>query len=142
MSVENSDKAVHLLSELTDLLASGGFQLAKQSSNSREVIETIPADLLAPQLREINLHVDNLPSHKTPGLVWDRNKDQLCIKADFGGHPFTRRGLLSVLASIYDPLGLIAPYMLPAKLLLQRLANQGLDWDSKISDSDCFLREK
>ena len=142
MSVENSDKAVHLLSELTDLLASGGFQLAKQSSNCREVIETIPADLLAPQLSEIDIHVDNLPSHKTLGLVWDPNKDRLCIKADFGGHPFTRRGLLSVLASIYDPLGLIAPYMLPAKLLLQRLANQGLDWDSKIPNSDCVLWEK
>ena len=101
--MEDSDKAVHLLSELTNLLASGGFQLAKQSSNCREVLETVPVDLLASQRSEIELYGDNLPSHKTLGLVWDPNKDRLCIKVEFGGHPFTRRGLLLILASICDP---------------------------------------
>ena len=32
--------------------------------------------------------------------------------------------------------------MLPARLLLQRLVNQGLDWDSKISESDRVFWEK
>ena len=136
ISVPDSKAAVCLLAELNDLLASGGFQLAKYVSNRREVLEAVPPDLLAPQLHQVDLHEDDLPSHKALGLVWNPDDDLLCIKVTGSSHPFTRRGLLSLMASIYDPLGMVGPYMLPAKLILQRLTIQGLDWDSEISESD------
>ena len=41
ISVPSSEEAVRLHTELNDLLASGGFQLAKYSSNRREVLEAI-----------------------------------------------------------------------------------------------------
>ena len=46
--------------------------------------------------------------------------------------PYTRRGILSVTSSIYDPLGIISPVVLPAKKLIQDLCKQGLSWDEKI----------
>ena len=46
------------------------------------------------------------------------------------------------MATVYDPLGMIAPFMLPAKLLLQSLANEGLDWDTEISASSRVVWEK
>ena len=49
-------------------------------------------------------------------------------------HPRTRRGLLSVLASVYDPFGIVGPYTLPAKLILQQLAKAELGWDVDIPD--------
>ena len=136
ISVPDSKAAVCLLTELNDLLASGGFQLAKYVSNRREVLEAVPPDLLAPQLHQVDLHEDDLPSHKALGLVWNPDDDLLCIKVTGSSHPFTRRVLLSLMASIYDPLGMVGLYMLPAKLILQRLTIQGLDWDSEISESD------
>ena len=73
---------------------------------------------------------------KTLGLTWDPDSNQLCIKLAVGSHPWTRRSLLSVLASVYDPLEMVGPYISPAKLLPQKLAKQEFDWDTIISDAD------
>ena len=45
-----------------------------------------------------------------------------------------RRGLLSIVSSIYDPLGLVAPFVLPAKILLQELCRDNLSWDDPITE--------
>ncbi|KAJ8391388.1 hypothetical protein AAFF_G00090180 [Aldrovandia affinis] len=46
----------------------------------------------------------------------------------------TRRGILAVVNSIYDPLGLLAPVILPAKLLLKDLCKEQSGWDEDISE--------
>ncbi|KAK3719743.1 hypothetical protein QZH41_001947 [Actinostola sp. cb2023] len=48
--------------------------------------------------------------------------------------PLTRRGILSTVSSIYDPLGLVAPFLLRGKRILQLLCKEGLDWDEPIPD--------
>ena len=48
----------------------------------------------------------------------------------------TRRGILSMASSLYDPLGLVAPVTLIPKLVLQNACRQNLQWDEKISDID------
>jgi hypothetical protein len=40
--------------------------------------------------------------------------------------------MLSVVSSIYDPLGFLAPLTLPAKCLLQELCKQNHGWDQLI----------
>ena len=45
-----------------------------------------------------------------------------------------RRGILSIVSLVYDPLGFVAPCILSAKLILQDLCHQRLDWDDKIPD--------
>ena len=93
-SVKSCEEGISLVRELNALLESGGFKMAKYSSNSPEVLEAIPNELLAPQLQELELNCKELPSHKTLGLSWDPNLDELCIKVTIGTHPITRRGLL------------------------------------------------
>ena len=39
-------------------------------------------------------------------------------------------------SSVYDPLGFIAPFVLPAKLILQDLCKKKLDWDDLIPEDD------
>jgi len=77
---------------------------------------------------------DDLSSHKTLGLIWHASTDQFYVKVALAVHPFTRRGLLSVLARLYDPLGIVAPYTLPAKLIVQRLAKQDYGWGTEIPE--------
>ena len=48
--------------------------------------------------------------------------------------PLTRRGMLSITSSIYDPLGMVAPFVLPAKVILQDLCRLGLGWDDPIPE--------
>ena len=42
----------------------------------------------------------------------------------------TKRNILSDIARIYDPLGLLSPTILLAKSLIQKLWLQGLGWDA------------
>lgn len=44
-------------------------------------------------------------------------------------------GILSVVSSLYDPLGFLAPFTMPAKLTLQELCRRNLKWDEQISPS-------
>ncbi len=44
----------------------------------------------------------------------------------------TRRGILSVISSVYDPLGYLAPLTLPVKFILQELCRTNHGWDDEI----------
>ena len=57
-------------------------------------------------------------------------------------HPFTRRGLQSFIMSVFDSLGMISPYLLLLKLLLQRLTKSGLSWDADIPEGEKLYWEK
>lgn len=45
---------------------------------------------------------------------------------------FTKRTVLSLLAKIFDPLGLISPYVMFAKILFQEIWMVGLKWDEEL----------
>ena len=45
----------------------------------------------------------------------------------------TKRQLLSIIASLFDPLGLLAPFIVRAKILLQRVWQLGLKWDDPLT---------
>ena len=49
--------------------------------------------------------------------------------------PMTRRGrgLLSMVNQSYNPLGMLQPFLLPAKLLLKKACRAELDWDDELT---------
>lgn len=53
----------------------------------------------------------------------------------------TRRAILSVVNSMYDPLGFVAPIILPAKSLLQSLCKHTYGWDEEIPNADAVVWE-
>ena len=56
--------------------------------------------------------------------------------------PLTKRGMVSVVYSLFDPLGFIAPYIMKAKLLLQTLNRKGIGWDAPVKDAECLQWER
>ena len=76
-SVETVEAAKTLITEATNLLATTGFVLTKFSCNSKEVLEGIDQEHLAPQLKTINPSKDGLPQQRTLGVSWDAESDQL-----------------------------------------------------------------
>ena len=64
----------------------------------------------------------------------DVENDTLEFKVNLKEKPLTRRGVLSILSSIYDPLGLCAPFLLKGKQIMQKLCQLNLKWDEDIPD--------
>ena len=45
---------------------------------------------------------------------------------------WTKRIFLSRIAILFDPLGLLAPFLIRAKILMQEVWLNGLDWDERL----------
>ena len=48
-------------------------------------------------------------------------KDKLDFDVNFKGKPYTKRGMLSMVSSIYDPLGLVSPFVQEGRKIIQML---------------------
>lgn len=109
-------------------------------------------DGLSMNIREWNSNCEeflaNLPSNlrdkrkgpiKVLGIEWDTENDTLALKPNriTTQSNYTKRKILQVTASIYDPCGFVAPITLPAKILIQDLWKQKLKWDDKLPQHLC-----
>ena len=131
-SVDSVEAAKKLIPDMMALLDRGGFKLGKFMSTHRDVIDTVPEDLRAKSLQELSLEDSTLPQESALGLQWNVEGDFFTYKIDLKEKPATRRGLLGTTASLYDPLGLVAPVTLVPKLVQQELCRLQLDWDDEI----------
>ncbi|XP_070566165.1 uncharacterized protein [Ptychodera flava] len=135
-SVEDAKKAIKLTQDLTAACKRGGFHLTKWVSNSREVLEAIPKEERAKEIKDLKLEYDCLPVERALGTSWSVESDTIGFQINIENRPATRRGILSIISSVYDPIGLAAPFILPARILLQDLCRRGIGWDAKIKDND------
>eukprot|EP00795_Rhopilema_esculentum_P008763 gene8763-biopygen9751 len=131
-SVRSTDEAIWMQRQLTELLSCGGFHLTKWSSSCRKVLDSIPQNERSKDLKHLNIQYDALPVERTLGLEWNIESDTFRFKINSKERPATRRGILSIISSIFDPLGFVAPFVLPAKRLLQASCKD-LEWDKEIS---------
>lgn len=71
------------------------------------------------------------------GLLWDTNSDVFLFKVSEEQKPFTERGALSIINSIYDPIGFAQPVIIKGKILLRNMISSSskLDWDDPLPDS-------
>ncbi|XP_072751044.1 uncharacterized protein [Anoplolepis gracilipes] len=122
--------ALQIRKETTSLL-SKGFKLHKWASNKLELIENIPDASITHSIRNL----DKEDVFKTLGIQWNPIDDmfQYMISTDSkSGQRDNKRIILSFIAQIFDPLGLIGPVVLVAKLLVQKLWALQVDWDESL----------
>ncbi|XP_062542344.1 uncharacterized protein LOC134210313 [Armigeres subalbatus] len=138
---DNLEDAKKIQQQLDEMTKSGGFQLRKWASNCAEVLKSIPDDNRAIRLAEgINLDPD--PSVKALGLTWLPGKDVFRFQFDVppveSVETLTKRKILSIIATLFDPLGFIGATTTAAKVFMQLLwttldeRGQRLDWDQPL----------
>ena len=132
--VDDFLKANKLQEELRRLLSRGGFHLTKFMSNSMKVLESVPESERALSVK--NLDFENPTLERALGVRWDVASDKFGFHISVKDKRPTRRGILSITSSIYDPLGFAAPFIPPAKVILQDLCRQRLGWDDEIPLKD------
>ena len=133
-SVKDEQTAIELIQGLCQACEHGGFNLTKFTSNSRAVLESIPTEKRSKEARDLDLGHDRLPVERALGVLWCVESDVFKFRIVIDDKPPTRRGILSVISSIYDPLGFAAPFTLPAKKILQDLCREDIGWDDTIPD--------
>ena len=71
---------------------------------------------------------------KLLGLPWDKENDTLRIEFPQVETEPTKRGVLSTLAKVYDPLGLVSPTTLSGKLIFRDISDEKLAWDTELPE--------
>ena len=105
----------------------------KWVSNSAKVMAVIPEEDRA---TEVNIR--DKKDAVTTSLVLQGNstEDILTVPATPPpfDYPITKRNALKKIATVFDPLGLVSPFIVQAKIMLQELWNRGYDWDEVVQD--------
>lgn len=123
-----------LISSVKKMCKKAGFNLHKFVSNKKEVLRSIPISDRADDLKNIDLDLDKLPMERALGVHWCIQSDTFQFRLMLKDRPCTRRGILSTISSIFDPLGFAAPILLEGKSILQDLCREGVEWDDPIPD--------
>ena len=127
-------EAIELVTNGTEICMRGNFRLHKFTSNSKEVVESIPVESRAKEIKEIDLNRDLLPPKRVFGVEWNIENDAFKFLFILKDKPLTRHGILSTVSSVYDPLSVVALFLLRGKRILQLLCKENIGWDDAIPD--------
>lgn len=123
---DSTSEAKDIIHQLIQLCESGRFPLQKWSSNRPEIL---------PQSnKETFSDVEIEPAlYKILGLVWRPCSDTLHFSSTIPAtSTITKRAIASDIAKLYDPLGLISPILIRAKIILQELWLLKIGWDEPL----------
>ena len=129
----STDKAKCWKHEATKIFADAKFELHKWHSNERE-LETSCEDYGQSFVKEQLENESPKEECKRLGLGWDRADDTLHVCFPALPAEETKHGILSNLAKVYDPLGIVAPVMLEGKLLYRDTCDQKKAWDAPLPE--------
>lgn len=126
-SVATIEIAKETRKQLTELGNLAGFHLRKWMSNQAEVLKDIPDEDRA---QTIDLEENKLSTTKTLGVLWTADLDTFSFKYSLTPETeLTKRKVLKKTATIFDPLGFLAPYAVRAKILIQQAWVEATGWD-------------
>ena len=123
-SVETPEEAIKVFEQLQPLLSKHGFELKKWITNSDTVINAIPEDLRSiSKTKQVKVEPSQEGS-SVLGLQWTITDDSLQVYSGTSKeveNPITQRKILSLVSSVFDPLGLFAPFSVHMRRLLKSI---------------------
>ncbi|XP_033212187.1 uncharacterized protein LOC117169790 [Belonocnema kinseyi] len=147
------DEAESLINELKAVTRKGGMHLRQWASNDPELINTVSDDTKNSHLQWASndpelintVSDDTKNSHLflnlgettiTLGVYWNPQLDifKYTVHSPKVVALVTKRIILSQIAQLFDPLGLLGPVILRAKILMQSLWDSKLDWDDPVPE--------
>ena len=110
-------------------------------SNSQKVLQKIPKEDRA---AEVDLDKGNLPLVKTLGILRLAEEDLFTYRVSppEKEYPLTKRNVLPKIATLFDPMGFLALYVIRAKVLLQEMWTSGLEWDDLLDQRQACKAKK
>ncbi|XP_035918481.1 uncharacterized protein LOC118516615 [Anopheles stephensi] len=133
------EEACQVSREVREIFSNGGFELRNWSSNRLAVLKSLDE----PDGSNVKcLSSVGDESERVLGMRWNPSSDELgfCTRACTAISDLwreeripTKREVLRCVMSLYDPLGLLAMFVIHGKILIQDLWRTGTQWDEEIS---------
>ena len=135
-SVDTPQEAIECYQQLVETLKRSGYTLKKWVSNCPEVLEVIPSEDHL-ESNEFTLNADSSP---ILCLEWTIDSDSLQVCRGPNKEcpqEITQRVVLSFVSSVFDPMGIFAPFTMRMRMLLKRIwIRFGQSWDENINEED------
>ena len=103
-------------------------------TNDSEVLATIPVEDRSPRFLELN--ENKLPKDQELGITWDVQEDVFRFNALKREAATTKRSVLSQVFSVWDPRGLLLPFSIRRKIIIQNLNRLKYGWGDELKESD------
>lgn len=137
-STDTVEEAIKLAKDIKFIHQAGGFNIRNWISNSNEVINALGESFT--EKKSLNLQ-SSTATEKVLGLSWCTKTDTFNFKSAQNriNHDLlsgvkipTKRDILRFVMMVFDPLGLLGYFMIYAKILLQHIWIEKLEWDEPI----------
>ena len=139
-SRNTKEEAIHYIQDMIEVHRRGGFEIRNWTCSSRDVLEKIPKSLRSIDDNDLQKTTD-LPVERVLGMSWDPNSDCFKFNVKFSkcdpavltcSKLPTKRDVLKIAMSVFDPLGLLCHFTIVVRILMQDLWKENLHWDDPI----------
>ena len=136
----NLEEVKEIKQKSVQLFKKGGLNLHKWNSNVPELESENSNQSELTYAKEVL----NQGSNKTKifGLEWNRGNDTPSVVTPTFRKNLTKRNILSELASVYDPTGLMSPAHLIGKILYREICESRISWDESVPQTIKIKWEK
>ena len=139
-SLATPEKAIKVFNQLKPLLSQHGFELKKCIRKKEAVTEAIPEYLKSIiNTKQVELE-PNTEGFSVLGLQWTVTDDSLQVCKGTNKEvelPISQRKILSLVSSVFDPIGLFAPFSVHMRQLLKSIwTKNGQHWDNEVEPGE------
>ncbi|XP_055613814.1 uncharacterized protein LOC129760233 [Uranotaenia lowii] len=141
-SVDTDEQAIELAQQVSEIHANGGFKIVNWMSSSKTVLnklgETDPSTI---KTLRFNTETGTNADERLLGMTWHPDEDVFKFTLTFqkdiaeiinGNIIPTKRQLLRLVMSIFDPLGIVSNFIIHGKIIIQDLWRVKTGWDEEI----------
>lgn len=143
-SVDSIEEALKLQKDVTFINSQAGFNMKIWSSNCKQLSSS-------QNQNSSTVNLNSKVEEQALGIQWDTDADCFIFQIRLSrlenliqklcGVP-TKRDVLRIVMSVYDPCGFISPVSIKAKILLQNVWRRGTGWDERLDKDDYELWEE
>ena len=123
------EEILHIRDEVIALLKRGGFNIRQWASNHGHALNNLDETIV-----NLKCSTESDSNLKTLGINWNSRSDELNYSVNLidTSATITKRMILSEIAKIFDPLGLLGPIILLAKTIMQECWKVKINWDESV----------
>ena len=143
--VNSLKEGVELVKKIKVRFSEAQFNVRKFRSNSKELrtyfetLENVNIVNNTVNKEVADSKINN--EQKILGILWEEIKDNLIFRLDdiFKDAVFkdvvpTKRNILSVISTVYDPVGYLQLFTIQLKMLFQKICKLNINWDDLIGE--------